>query len=69
MNNGHLPRLARLVAEDLQKKGLVMHYHASMSKEYLTKVYEDFSKEDGHCRILYATEEASTVRVRYASFL
>ncbi|KAH9160732.1 II DNA helicase [Lactarius sanguifluus] len=36
--------------EDLQKKGLVMHYHGGMSKEYLTKVYEDFSKPDGHCR-------------------
>ncbi|KAH9070707.1 P-loop containing nucleoside triphosphate hydrolase protein, partial [Lactarius deliciosus] len=38
--------------EDLQKKGLVMHYHGGMSKEYLTKVYEDFSKPDGHCRVL-----------------
>ncbi|KAH9014989.1 II DNA helicase [Lactarius pseudohatsudake] len=46
--------------EDLQKKGLVMHYHGGMSKEYLTKVYEDFSKPDGHCRVLHATEGAST---------
>ncbi|KAH8993095.1 P-loop containing nucleoside triphosphate hydrolase protein [Lactarius deliciosus] len=42
------------------KKGLVMHYHGGMSKEYLTKVYEDFSKPDGHCRVLHATEGAST---------
>jgi superfamily II DNA helicase RecQ len=59
----------RRLPQDLQKKGLVMHYHASMSKEYLTKVYEDFGKADGHCRILHVTEDASTVRVRCASSL
>ncbi|KAF8257111.1 hypothetical protein EI94DRAFT_1709581 [Lactarius quietus] len=45
---------------DMQKKGLIMHYHGSMSKEYLTQVYEDFSKPNGHCRVLHATEGAST---------
>jgi superfamily II DNA helicase RecQ len=30
--------------KDLQKKGLVMHYHGGMSKDYLMEVYEDFSK-------------------------
>ena len=51
--------------EDMQKKGLIMHYHGSMSKEYLTQVYEDFSNPNGHCRVLHATEGASTVRVIY----
>ncbi|KAI9436004.1 hypothetical protein H4582DRAFT_2079138 [Lactarius indigo] len=46
--------------EDLQRKGLVMHYHGGMSKEYLTKVYEDFSKPDSQCRVLHATKGAST---------
>ncbi len=42
--------------EDLQKNGLVMHYHGGMSKEYLTRVYEDFSKPDGNCRVLHTTD-------------
>ncbi|KAF8256917.1 P-loop containing nucleoside triphosphate hydrolase protein [Lactarius quietus] len=40
----------RRLPEDLQKKGLVMHYHGLMSKEYLTRVYEDFSNPHGQCR-------------------
>ena len=31
-----------------------------MSKDYLTEVYDDFKKADGVCRILHATEGAST---------
>ncbi|KAH9011631.1 II DNA helicase [Lactarius pseudohatsudake] len=50
----------RRLPEGLQKRGLVMHYHGGMSKEYLTQVYEDFSDPNGHCRILHATEGAST---------
>ncbi|KAF8266826.1 P-loop containing nucleoside triphosphate hydrolase protein [Lactarius quietus] len=50
----------RRLPEDLQKKGLVMHYHGLMSKEYLTRVYEDFSNPHGQCRVLHATEGAST---------
>ncbi|KAI9442063.1 P-loop containing nucleoside triphosphate hydrolase protein [Lactarius psammicola] len=50
----------RRLPEDMQKKGLVMHYHGGMSKEYLTRVYEDFSNSSGHCRVLHATEGAST---------
>ncbi|KAN0135294.1 hypothetical protein V8E53_006859 [Lactarius tabidus] len=46
---------------DMQKKGLIMHYHRSMSKEYLTQVYEDFSNLNGHCRVLHATEGTSMV--------
>ena len=45
----------------LRSKGLVMHYHGGMSKKYLTLVYDDFKKPDGVCRILHATEGASTV--------
>ncbi|PPR02849.1 hypothetical protein CVT24_002327 [Panaeolus cyanescens] len=44
----------------LQRTGFIAHYHGGMSKEYLTSVYEDFSKENGKCRILHATEGAST---------
>ncbi|KAJ7254872.1 P-loop containing nucleoside triphosphate hydrolase protein, partial [Mycena rebaudengoi] len=32
---------------ELQNTGLIRHYHGGMSKEYLTNVYNDFSKEDG----------------------
>ena len=44
----------------LQNKGIVQHYHGGMSKDYLTEVYDDFKKADGVCRILHATEGAST---------
>jgi superfamily II DNA helicase RecQ len=53
--------------EDLQKKGFIMHYHGQMSKEYLTRVYEDFSDPHGRCRVLHATEGASTVCIYYLS--
>lgn len=53
----------RRLPENMQRKGLVMHYHGSMSKEYLTQVYEDFSSPNGHCRVLHATEGASTVHI------
>ena len=46
----------------LRSKGIVTHYHGGMSKTYLTRVYQDFSKPDSACRILHATEGASTVR-------
>ena len=42
-------------------KGVVQHYHAWMSKRYLAKVYEEFSKPDSTCRILHVTEEAYMV--------
>ncbi|KAF8272466.1 hypothetical protein EI94DRAFT_1796088 [Lactarius quietus] len=47
--------------EGLQKEGLVMHYHGIMSKEYVTRVYEDFSDPNGHCRVLHASGGASMV--------
>ncbi|KAJ7449385.1 P-loop containing nucleoside triphosphate hydrolase protein [Mycena galericulata] len=49
----------RLPAE-LQNTGIVRHYHGGMSKEYLTQIFEDFSKDDGVCRILNGTEGLST---------
>ncbi len=55
----------RRLPEDMQKRGLVMHYHGVMSKEYLTWVYEDFSNPNGHCRVLHATEGTSTVCIYY----
>ncbi|KAJ7120720.1 P-loop containing nucleoside triphosphate hydrolase protein [Mycena crocata] len=45
---------------ELRNTGLIMHYHGGMSKEYLTKVFDDFSHEDGQCKLLHATEGAST---------
>ena len=47
--NDRLPKV-------LRSKGIVKHYHGGMSKQYLTKVYEEFSKPDSSCRILHATE-------------
>lgn len=51
--------------EELQRKGLIAHYHGCMSKEYLTLVYEDFRKADGKCRLLHATEGAFTVQALF----
>ena len=45
-----------------------MHYYGGMSKEYLMQVYDDFSDPNGHCKILHATEGASTVRIYYMYF-
>ena len=47
--------------QPLRSKGLIKHYHGIMSKEFLTLVYDDFKQPDGACRILHATEGASTV--------
>ena len=51
----------KLLPPELQGKGIVRHYHGGMSKEYLMQVFDDFSNKDGVCRILHATEGASTV--------
>lgn len=56
----------RRLPKQLWDKGIVRHYHGCMSKEYLTAVYDDFSKPDATCRILHATEGASTARTSYA---
>ncbi len=45
----------------LRGQGMVKHYHGTMSQEYLTKTFDDFSDPNGKCRILHATEGASTV--------
>lgn len=52
--NNRLPKV-------LRHQGIVKHYHGGMSKRYLTRVYEEFSNPEGVCRILHATEGASTV--------
>lgn len=49
--------------EHLRNSGAVKHYHSRMSKEYLTKTYDDFKESNSKCRILHATEGASTVRI------
>jgi len=53
--------LSERLPQPLRSKGLVKHYHSGMSTEYLTMVYDDFRQLDGECRILHATEGASTV--------
>ncbi|KAJ7786721.1 P-loop containing nucleoside triphosphate hydrolase protein [Mycena olivaceomarginata] len=50
----------KLLPVHLQNSGLVRHYHGGMSKDYLTKVFDDFSDPNGTCKILHATEGAST---------
>jgi superfamily II DNA helicase RecQ len=49
-----------LLPPELQNKGLIRHYHGAMSKTYLKEVFDDFSKDDGICRILHGTEGLST---------
>lgn len=55
--------LDRRLHSSLWDKGIVQHYHGKMSTEYLTEVYEDFSKPNSTCRILHATSGASTACV------
>ncbi|KAJ7677144.1 P-loop containing nucleoside triphosphate hydrolase protein [Mycena olivaceomarginata] len=46
--------------QHLSKSGFVRHYHSGMSKDYLTQVFDDFSNENGECKLLHATEGVST---------
>ncbi|KIK78702.1 hypothetical protein PAXRUDRAFT_834480 [Paxillus rubicundulus Ve08.2h10] len=41
--------------QNIRNHGIVKHYHSDMSAEYLQKAFEDFSSDDGRCRILHAT--------------
>ncbi|KAJ7201843.1 P-loop containing nucleoside triphosphate hydrolase protein, partial [Mycena pura] len=50
----------KLLPAELRYKGLVQHYHGGMSKEYLKQIFDDFSQENGVCRILHGTEGLST---------
>ncbi|KAJ7269062.1 P-loop containing nucleoside triphosphate hydrolase protein [Mycena rebaudengoi] len=52
--------LEKRLPVELQNKGVIRHYHGGMSKAYLTQVFEDFSNDDGVCRILNGTEGIST---------
>jgi superfamily II DNA helicase RecQ len=47
--------------QNIRNHSIVKHYHSDMSAEYLQKTFEDFSSDDGRCRILHATAGASTV--------
>ena len=47
----------------------VQFYHGGMSNHYLTKVYDDFRKADGICRILHATKGALTACSFLFSFI
>jgi hypothetical protein len=51
---------------ELRNKGIVRHYHGGMSKAYLTQVFDDFSNDNGVCRILNGTEGISTVHSSFA---
>ncbi|KIJ04274.1 hypothetical protein PAXINDRAFT_183194 [Paxillus involutus ATCC 200175] len=46
--------------QNIRNHSIVKHYHSDMSAEYLQKTFEDFSSDDGRCRILHATAGAST---------
>ncbi|KAJ7626970.1 P-loop containing nucleoside triphosphate hydrolase protein [Roridomyces roridus] len=50
----------QLLPRHLQKTGIVCHYHSGMSKDYLTKIFDDFSNPNGTCKIIHGTEGAST---------
>lgn len=43
--------------------GIVRHYHSGMSDLYLQMAHDDFTKEDGCCKVLCATAGESVVRV------
>jgi superfamily II DNA helicase RecQ len=55
--------------EHLRNTGVVRHYHGGMSKKYLQEVFDDFSDPNGICKILHATEGASTVYLIAGSYL
>ncbi|KAJ7190029.1 hypothetical protein GGX14DRAFT_580190 [Mycena pura] len=47
-----------LLPKAFQNLGIVRHYHADMSPEYLEDVYASFADPDGMCLILHATAGA-----------
>ncbi|SJL07927.1 uncharacterized protein ARMOST_11285 [Armillaria ostoyae] len=52
--------LDSLLSPEHRDHGVVRHYHSGMSLDYLTAVYNDFCDPNGTCKILLATEGAST---------
>ncbi len=50
-----------LLSPEHRDHSVVRHYHSSMSLDYPTAVYNDFCNPNGTCKILLATEGASTV--------
>ncbi|KAJ7222387.1 P-loop containing nucleoside triphosphate hydrolase protein [Mycena pura] len=48
------------LSEHLRHTGIVRHYHGGMSKQYLQEVFDDFCNPSGSCKLLHATEGAST---------
>ncbi|KAJ2930420.1 hypothetical protein H1R20_g6675, partial [Candolleomyces eurysporus] len=46
--------------KSMRGKGVVQHYHGTMSKLFLECVYNDFGDPNSTCRILHATSGAST---------
>ncbi|KAJ7455168.1 hypothetical protein FB451DRAFT_1048993, partial [Mycena latifolia] len=46
------------VPEALQNLGIVRHYHADMSRQYLEDAYQSFADPEGVCLILHATAGA-----------
>ncbi|KAJ7211404.1 P-loop containing nucleoside triphosphate hydrolase protein [Mycena pura] len=47
-----------LLPEAFQNTGIVRHYHADLSPEYLEDAYSSFADPDGMCLILHATAGA-----------
>ncbi|KJA21728.1 hypothetical protein HYPSUDRAFT_139978 [Hypholoma sublateritium FD-334 SS-4] len=42
--------------EHLRDQGMIKHYHGTMSQEYLTSTFDDFSDPNGKCRILHGLD-------------
>lgn len=58
-------RIARYLDSRLpviqRKKGFVLHYHSSMSGDYLTRAHNSYTELHGMCRIMVATSGQSVV--------
>ncbi|KAJ7583184.1 P-loop containing nucleoside triphosphate hydrolase protein [Mycena floridula] len=52
--------LDRSLPAEYQNKGIVKHYHSSMSSGYLNLTHESFISEDGQCKVLVTTSAEST---------
>ncbi len=53
--------LDQYLPPEYHNKGIVKHYHGSMSPAYLEETHRSFASANGSCRILVATSAESTV--------
>ncbi|KAJ7598279.1 P-loop containing nucleoside triphosphate hydrolase protein [Mycena floridula] len=61
--------LDRSLPFEYRNKGIIKHYHSSMSSGYLNLTHEAFISEAGQCKVLVTTSAESTVSSLHVEYL